>query len=502
MPRPKKESGASPKKRSRTGCWPCKARKVKCGEEKPACLTCVKTGELCDYSIKLNWGGRSRNDKDGVGMGTEGGGFTFVTASAGGGDGAATAAGDGSGRRSGRDHVFSAQHIAAAPQKRRTVSREVSNVSTPETTPGMTPQTPPGGDTPLDPQLYATQPYASEHRLPARAGLPHFGASFQGAFPADQRTTPTSAPLDDAFRWSPRHSAKRVKLSPTQHQHVPPSPARSTPHAQLSPALGHAQPSPVFAVPQYPFPGIPPDPSPSSSTHFTPTAQSIGSIVHTPATPGSSINSGCSPYPPQPATLQVQHKDPPDLRRLSVKSLLSEDPDEDFERGTERQNSLAEILEEGHRAAQQPLTTRVSPTEHKRQSSGNVYRTYGYDHGFHDLDIPHNDDHHVVLPRSPDLRRASAAVSEVSTGSEGEGEGKFIAFEPGGYYAQPVPIKIPCFLEPLPEELLANQMNLLYFHHFINHTGRIMVPHDCEYTSSLPTPRSGHQSVSLSDTAI
>ncbi|KXL47288.1 hypothetical protein M433DRAFT_77072 [Acidomyces richmondensis BFW] len=54
-------------------------------------------------------------------------------------------------------------------------------------------------------------------------------------------------------------------------------------------------------------------------------------------------------------------------------------------------------------------------------------------------------------------------------------DAKQIAFEPGGYYAQPVPVRIPKALEPLPNELLHNQMNLLYFHHFINHTGRIMM---------------------------
>ncbi|KAF3900603.1 Sterol regulatory element-binding protein ECM22 [Trichophyton interdigitale] len=35
MPRPKKPGAPEPKRRSRKGCWPCKARKVKCGEEKP-----------------------------------------------------------------------------------------------------------------------------------------------------------------------------------------------------------------------------------------------------------------------------------------------------------------------------------------------------------------------------------------------------------------------------------------------------------------------------------
>ncbi|TWU74456.1 hypothetical protein ED733_004697 [Metarhizium rileyi] len=38
MPRQKKTKSREPKKRSRKGCWPCKARKVKCGEEHPACM--------------------------------------------------------------------------------------------------------------------------------------------------------------------------------------------------------------------------------------------------------------------------------------------------------------------------------------------------------------------------------------------------------------------------------------------------------------------------------
>ena len=140
-------------------------------------------------------------------------------------------------------------------------------------------------------------------------------------------------------------------------------------------------------------------------------------------------------------------QDPPDLRRLSVKSLLS-DPSEDNE------------------------PPRIA------QMEAHGYRSYGYDHGFPDLDRPQNDDNRVVFPQFPDLRRASAAVSEVST-SSADVEPKQIAFEPGGYYAQPVPIRIPRSLEPLPAELKDNQMNLLYFHHFINHTGRIMVAHDC-----------------------
>ena len=37
----------------------CKAKKVKCGEEKPRCQNCERNGEVvCDYSIRLQWDGR------------------------------------------------------------------------------------------------------------------------------------------------------------------------------------------------------------------------------------------------------------------------------------------------------------------------------------------------------------------------------------------------------------------------------------------------------------
>ncbi|KAI9853132.1 MAG: hypothetical protein M1830_006743, partial [Pleopsidium flavum] len=65
MPRPKKIGGPEPKTRSRNGCWPCKAKKVKCGEEKPSCLNCTRQGEACDYSIRLNWDGRTKRKADG-----------------------------------------------------------------------------------------------------------------------------------------------------------------------------------------------------------------------------------------------------------------------------------------------------------------------------------------------------------------------------------------------------------------------------------------------------
>ena len=53
------------------------------------------------------------------------------------------------------------------------------------------------------------------------------------------------------------------------------------------------------------------------------------------------------------------------------------------------------------------------------------------------------------------------------------------AYDSDGYYADPVEIKIPRELEPLPEHLTENPMNLLYFHHFLNHTARVLIPGKC-----------------------
>ena len=39
---------------------PCKHRKIKCDEERPKCQNCARQGETCDYSIRLNWEGRSK----------------------------------------------------------------------------------------------------------------------------------------------------------------------------------------------------------------------------------------------------------------------------------------------------------------------------------------------------------------------------------------------------------------------------------------------------------
>lgn len=40
-------------------------------------------------------------------------------------------------------------------------------------------------------------------------------------------------------------------------------------------------------------------------------------------------------------------------------------------------------------------------------------------------------------------------------------------------------MSIPRRLDPLPQWLLANDQNKMYFHHYLKHTARLLVPHDC-----------------------
>ena len=110
---------------------------------------------------------------------------------------------------------------------------------------------------------------------------------------------------------------------------------------------------------------------------------------------------------------------------------------------------------------------------------------YGIDRGFPDLDIPINKDQHALDGSVPEVSR-SPDSSFFDNGSDHfhpefgfRLHGTRAAHGTEGYYLKPVLVEIPRSLEPLPPVLLENQMNLLYFHHFLNHTARILVPHDC-----------------------
>lgn len=475
MPGPKKEPSTEPKRRSRTGCWPCKARKVKCGEEKPQCQNCLKQAETCDYSIRLNWGGRSKKQNDGFAFAVTP--VTFSTASTP--SSLASPA-------LGATPTFPVQHATRRPS---TAAR--APVKTETTVPMIDPQLSAMGAAGPSTSAASTSLYnsSSATSLPPSYSTMSHSANMQvapydlgqsmSAMSGYQRPdwpTPTEEPTRDAvqqiyaqqsdqsepsagflqpynsssndssafpypdFAWSAQHRAKRSKLSPSERANM-------------------TLPKPVFARPDLPDSHTSASvgqeqQSPGSNSWFTP--YSLNSVISTPLTPGSSVTSEetSGRLPPRRSNAH----DALPVRRLSVNSLLSGPPGED--NGSIVPN---------------PRT----PAYPKIVADGATI--YGYDYGQPDLDTPRNDDLNAITPRSPGVTRSGrGSIAELlSPENDSTQSAKPMAFEKGGYYAQPVQIKIPQEFEPLPHHLTESPMNLLYFHHFLNHTARILMPHDC-----------------------
>ena len=186
------------------------------------------------------------------------------------------------------------------------------------------------------------------------------------------------------------------------------------------------------------------------------TGLSIGSLP----SPDTQPNMLPSPYSPAPSVgkplssnkTSMKRTSSDDTRRLSIKSLLSRSGDMEGDDGND---------------ASLP--------------------TLGFDQGRADLDLPKNDDANALTAYSPsstlrqlDAQRFPSPSYAGSSNGFGFGlQAKDPNFDGHGYYREPVPVQIPRSLEPLPELLTENPMNLLYFHHFLNHTARILVPHDC-----------------------
>lgn len=463
MPRPRNADAPSPKKRrSRTGCWPCKARKVKCGEEKPHCANCVKQGETCDYSIRLQWGGRSKKDQ-----------YAFAAAA------------------NSPITFESVWHPSGPPAPFRTPATSSSAPATytpsPSAATSLPSWTPSDANAPasdarlfmIDPQLAiagqnarnvapesdrTSSPRAQAHlhpTIPSRTSsagtyastsqhshLPsHTDPSFLTYSPkqiySDTRSLPYPVHPPD-FNWSDHHRAKRVKLSPL-------SSSRSTlPSVFTRPELADSVASNASQFDQG-------SPGPGLSTPY-----SNNSNLNTPGTPGSSIVSedfATSIVASQHDNTLVRRSH--NLRRLSVNSLLSGPPGDT----------------DGHL----PKAS-IGLCYPKTDDEGST--VYGYDYGYPDLDMFKNNDSISINPQGPADTRSgvtSAAQSPFAHASDAlsPAASEEAAFQRGGYYARPVPIKISKEFGPLPSYLTRSPMNLLYFHHFLNHTARVLTPHDC-----------------------
>ncbi|KAH7391962.1 fungal-specific transcription factor domain-containing protein [Pyrenochaeta sp. MPI-SDFR-AT-0127] len=398
MPRPKKP-GVEPKKRSRNGCWPCKARKVKCGEEKPHCANCERQGEACDYSIRLNWGGRSKRDKIDPGS-----------------DASSTASG------SPYQSTFAFEDdvlplFPSTPEKplRPQHARSRSNISPPTSAHFL-----------IDPELVRLSHSQTPPNVTSAASFDH-SSYFHGTSGLPTSAPYTQAHFQNSFE-SPSHPASGFETLNYGNAGFTSINADMPPPRASFDALAKRH----------------------KHSHSLDSPTTTMSDAYSPNTVGSD-----DPVLRTAPKQQTSMFPLPDLRRMSVQSLINGIPGD-----ASRQYSP-----ETERGRQYPIADSASIT-------------YGYDLGLPDHDTPNNDDYSAITIFSP--QSDTMDLDDETTYGNAEPRGKDMAFESGGYYAKPVAIRISKSLGPLPPLLMENQMNLLYFHHFLNHTARILVPHDCE----------------------
>jgi hypothetical protein len=188
--------------------------------------------------------------------------------------------------------------------------------------------------------------------------------------------------------------------------------------------------------------------SQTSSILVAAPANSVG----TPLTPASSLSDDgyTKAYPAKTSPHGAQES--PDLRRLSVSSLLSGPP------------GMAYNNDRNYVPRSNP---EVQDWSVQYQDVYQDTTTWGIDRGIKDLDIGKNDDMNAITGASPIAMRDHLELvldedGELMPIEFGFGmEMNNTAFENGGYYDKPVAICIPRVLEPLPSKLLENPMNLL-----------------------------------------
>lgn len=461
MPRPKKAGAPEPKKRSRNGCWPCKTRKVKCDETRPTCVNCSKQNEICDYSIRLNWEGRGKkrvqNDDDtGQGAFSISNPVTQTTQSA-------------SPHLSGSFTGFQSFLPVSAPRDER-LSRDDKAYGVQMADMSM-----------IDPAL-------------TRPAYPPI-STFQDTLPRDhghpnQQQPPNLERYQSSAPITPL-SAQSPGLSISSQLQVADEPGSS--NSNRSAPLNIESP---MSTPPYLGSGRG-TPAAESSTMERPAKRTrydsslYNSRMLPPLVP--SLDPNDEPRNATPAISQVESGT---LRRVDVNKIKTIPS-----RKYSRRLSVSSLLSG-------PLDG--APSDHQSHGSGWDYRsqdwtpymhdvyqdtdTWGIDRGLVDLDIGKNDDVNAISESSSTLV-GFHQESDVEYGGElspmefGFGmESNETALEVG-YYDKPVSICIPRILQPLPAKLLENPMNLLYFHHFLDHTAGCLIPHNCSsnpFRSILP----------------
>jgi len=480
---------------------------VKCDENRPTCQNCQRQGETCDYSIRLNWDGRGKK-KDGsevAGQINFSAGMISGTYRPGTAGAASTPT-----SQAGSHPVMTFNGHAGLPR-----ASEFSQQPAAQSLELASPQSVTTDNSMIDPALMNAVNSPTFGNIYRSAQPEHqYAQSYEryrsltpGSSLQTQSSTlprPLQVQLLEGSSNSPANSSIGSPTFPNQPSHLAPgSPRSTTPFfgnskedREISPSGEFERPakrprylhtsheatntSHEATSPSYDATMPPPNLTPYTLYHSESQDSSVNIAApcstSTPLTPASShSDDGHRLYSSKPSL----HADSPDnLRRLSVSSLLSGPP------GMPCQSDRSSG---GSSHSVQDWSLQLNDPYQDTT-------TYGIDRGFKDLDIGKNDDANAISGSSPASVRDHLDLS-VKNGGEaspvefGFGTENDTSFEDGVYYNKPVAICIPRILEPLPSKLLENPMNLLYFHHFLNHTAGCLIPHNCSsnpFKSILP----------------
>lgn len=442
---------------------------MKCDETRPSCVNCQKQNETCDYSIRLNWEGRGKKKAEpAAGLGQIN--LSQDITSAPRNENEATGS---TNTTSTSVFSFQPQRIVGIPQdegfKAREESQSRSSGSYSPSMPTIPRQSPtlsvfdpsvmplgftdPYGALSEPQQLYERygssnadtplQPFAMSRFHPSQGDLmgPDSETGNLGINPYLARNSEllnTDSPTAMPLSLTDDRSENLVSTELSANR----------PHKKARYESG-IEASPYFHT------GMPPPNGPSSATYSPFNSESPGGIpqqvnsASAPLTPASSYSDeGHRSYLPK--LLAPGAQESPDLRRLSVNSLLSGPAGYQY-------------------PPEQASTPRSNPDSHDWSFQyRDLYTdttTYGVDRGFKDLDIGKNDDANAISGASPLTSRDHLDFVLDEESAEMPVEFGFgmnsPAIEDAGYYDKPVSIIIPKLLEPLPPKLLENPMNLL-----------------------------------------
>lgn len=438
------------------------------GEEKPSCLNCQRQGESCDYSVRLNWGGRTkRSSVDSPTSISRGYGGTLMG--------------------------------FAEPMRASTV--DSAEVPAP---------IPPGNKNPADGFInFRSVDLGSPGALsPGSAATFGVFDSPKPQVPSENGISPSQGEVQFAATWAehspvtPASSGSMSQYSFGQNFHSSLSPAadQGVGIRSLSAFAFHSSSvsQPVsFLRNSMDITSHPSDVQsrPNQNDGQIPTSRSLSHDDH-----GLSFLLNDVAGQDGPSQELAGHIEGSTL--LHPRSHVSSSPGLDRHTPSSTYAPRTESLRSFHQADNLCTDARDRESDHPRneslaaQSKWQAYLTsvadnYGLDSGRPDRDLALNNDHAAidinsavdkVSPRGHNGESVSPTSFPKSSGVQNS--------DYSGYYASPVPINIPRYLSPLPSSLLKNPINLLYFHHFLNHTSKMLVPHDCDnnpFVSVLPS---------------